>query len=268
MACEAPLRSSTQDFLDASEAYDRREQSFEASATERLSKYADPNEHRAREIREAAAEVLRSFGEFGETSARVSERVAFAAVQQRAAVAKAAADASAGAIEPRTKDGAFVGVGRDVAATETFERQVVALSNAMIASMNAIDAIQLATNIVRLRQAKLEAYLGETPTIDAKVVLAAIKQVVAKKVQDQAVEEILKKAAEAVGNAALKSMPWGAIAGFGIALREELAKVTDRYVPRGELDDLFDFRDQLKAENRIAETNLELIDFIGGASPG
>ena len=257
------LRKAKREFLDTDAAYDARGTKVEDAVVKQAENYSDPKNHRAKVIQESARRLQSDLEDFGRLRTVLTEQMALLLLQLDSVAASLQAEATKWPASDAAKAREPIDVVRSFHGEFSQEqaRLVFLAARGVLAGRNVLAAIRAATNLIRLRQGKLEQYLEETLTIDIDAALDSAHDILAAEVREEMYKTILEASAKALGVAAETVFPIVKIATIGHELYENLQKLKKRYA-RGEVDEVLDFSDQVHLENESVEKDLALFESL------
>jgi len=261
------IASAKKSYLAADGDYAMNGATLENRVSAHVSRYLDPKEDRAEDIRIRAQEVLDSFRQFRQTRVRLATSLALVLLQMQGLVQGITIDALRDVLvspppeKPKPGRPAFVDL---VAALPGFERvdaaSVVAFTRALIIGERVRDALIIAANILQLRQAGMAKYLGDHVVVDADRIVRELRKKFVDDVRDEGFEAALKVTVELAGFAWEEVDPYFKVFKKAKEFRETILKIPPAYTGKGDVDALLEFAAQLRAEHATAETAVEAID--------
>jgi hypothetical protein len=257
------LTRSKQEFLDTESAYDARGTKLEQAVLKQVENYSNPENKRAKLIQQSALTLAADIKDFTRLRTELMTQLTFLLWQLNLTASSLMADAlswpAADAIKAREPIDVVRSFSRDLDQIQA--RLVFLAARAVIAGSHVLGALRAATNLIRLRQGKLELYLEEALTVDVDAALDAAQDILAAELREETYKAILEASAQAIGIAAETVFPILKIATISHELYDKLQNLKKRYA-RGEVDEVLDFSDQVHLENGAIEKDLALFESL------
>jgi hypothetical protein len=262
-AIDKALVEQKQELLDTEVAYSNRGRKLEDAVESYLHNYSDPKNQRARTIQETSVKLTYEIKSFTGRRIDILNGIAFLLMQLNLTAASLMTEAIPWLTAEPSKASEPLDIVRSfqVDMDRMQARLVLLAARAIIAGTMVLSALQVAINLIRLRQGKLESYLGETLSINIDAALDAVQDVAAAVIREETYKALLETSAQVLGVAVESVFPLVKLATIAHDLYSKLAALKKRY-GREEVDDMLDFFDQIQNENDAIRKTVELFDAV------
>lgn len=263
----AALNQARTNYLDADAAFDKRGSALEKTVIAEVDNYRDPENKRAKVVRERAAAVAADIQRFPGLRASLATDLALLLVQMQMKIKSFETDVltfpTGTAVDPKDPLGEVRAFLKD--ANKKQATQVLLVTKAILIGMKVVNVLNVATNLIEIRQGKLEAYLDEVLTVNVDKAIDSVEDIVKAEIREEAYKQILEAAAKVVGVAVETVLPVVKIATITTELYLNLKRLKKQRYGRAAVDDMLDLSDQIRTETEAFEKDLELFGYLGDA---
>ena len=263
------LAAARQNFKDAHESYAERGRELDLAVCAQLANYYNnPAKPRAALIQQAAREVSEEIKGFRETVLTVGSRYIMSVTAVDLATIAFGAQMLDNVVKafsaPRANDDKdpLTVVHAAVEHLSNAQKQnALLMAQGIVVGEKLATAIQVAADLLRLRQAELEGYLGQAPPADALSIRQALIEAVAAEGAWTACEYLLAEVGMAIGTAIPIASIVVGIARIALDLRDKVHSLQSRYEP-GDVDLMLELFEEMSVEREAMECAVKLFDKV------
>ena len=260
------LTKAKQDFLDVGATYDSRGRGLEQAADAKMEEYLRPENNRAKALQQAAERIQQQNRQFLRTRASLTQQAALLLMALTGVVLHLTLEAILPDIPDDTMTGTPLEVARAFmkALDRSAARNLLIGARAVMIGGRVAAGITEATDVIQLRQTRLEAFCIEVFSIDVSQRVGAVGDIIKDEVQEEVARAIVESAAELLGVGVETVLPVVKIARIGFNLHAKLRAIKERN-RRSEVDEMMDLDTNLTADDKIFDEVLKLLQDLSAA---
>lgn len=262
------LSVAKQNFRDAHESYAERGRELDLAVRDQLANYYDPANRRAKLIQQAARELSEEIERYPETILTLGSRYIMSATAVDQKAVALGAQMMRTIIEAISAPKADYDEGPLAAVHATMEHLTDAqkqgallMAQGIVVGERLATATQVAADLLRLRQAELEGYLGQAPPAKALSIRQALIEAVAAEGRWTACEYLLTEVGMAIGTTIPIANIVISIARITLDLRGKIRALQSRYEP-GDIDVMLELGEEMSVEREAMEDAVKLFDAV------
>lgn len=258
------LLAAQQNFRDAHESYGERGRELDLAVRDQLANYYDPANRRAKLIQQAARELSEEIERYPETILTLGSRyiMSATAVDQKAIALGAQMMGTIieamSAPQANDDEGPLAAVHAAMERlTDAQKQNALLMAQGIVVGERLATATQVAADLLRLRQAELEGYLGQAPPAKALSIRQALIEAVAAEGRWTACEYLLTEVGMAIGTTIPIANIVVGIARIARDLQGKIRSLQARY-ERGDVDLMLDLAEEMDIEREALEDAVKL----------